>query len=426
VNWFPPERGPVVVLGNAGNLFPRHLAGLWRSLGVDARIVTRRWGGERMLADGTPVHVATDSEKPWQRTTYAAIERAAACIEAPIVALQHRRFDAAMGSERSYRPAISPAVADAASIARAVRRLKPQFVCGQEVFSYGLATAWCAGCPRLLMPWGGDVYMYADTTTLASAMVGYALTHVDLVVPGSPLAADHLHRRFGVDPDRMHCGGLWALDRERFVRADSEQRTRICAARGIDPDALIVMNVRRFFPAWGSDIALNVFMDFAAEHAASHFVMLGGSGTEPFVADARATIASRGLTPRFTLYDGDLALGDVAALMSVADIFVSFMRALDMRPLASILEAAACGGAPVLGDQPEYRQMEQAGFEASLCPPENVPAGVAALRRYAASAPLRHEVARRNRAYLDLHEDGRRQAFDLLQRVRTICDTYGR
>src|SRR6185369_1942150 len=139
-DWFPPSKGPVVVIGNPGSVFPRHLVALWRSMGIDARIVTRRWEGGRQLADGTPVIVAEDHESRIRRETYRSVERAVWQVESRLVARQRERYARAMGSETSYRPFVSPWIADALGISRAVARIRPQFVCGQEVFAYGLAT----------------------------------------------------------------------------------------------------------------------------------------------------------------------------------------------------------------------------------------------------------------------------------------------
>jgi len=421
-DWFPPERGPVLVVGNAGSVFTRHLAGLWRSMGLDARILTRRWHGERTIADGIPVVVATDTESSARRAAYDRIERVARPIEGRIIRWQAARYARAMGSETSYRPTVSPALADAFGIARAVRQLQPQLICGQEVFSYGLATAFSRGVPRVLMPWGGDIYMYAGTTMIASTAVRYALRNVDLVAPGSVLAVDYIHRQFGVPTERMHIGGTWALDRSRFRRVTGPERARICSRFGIDPGALIVMNVRRFFPAWGSDLALRACIEFARQHEPAHVVLLGGSGTAPFVAEARAAVDRAGLSNRFTLFDGDVSPADCAALMSVADIALSLMRELDMRPLASILEAAACGASPVLSDQAEYRAMAALGFRASFCPVNDWTAAADALRQLAACPAQRDEMARANHAYLDAHEDGVAQATALLRRIRTLAD----
>jgi glycosyltransferase involved in cell wall biosynthesis len=422
---FPPERGPVFVVGNAASVFTRHLASLWRSIGIDARLVTRRWDGDRVVAGDVPVLVATDTESTARRRIGHWVERAVSPFEARLAVLQKERYARAMGSETSYRPFVSPWLADAVSISALVRAMRPQFICGQEVFAYGLATAFSWNTPRILMPWGGDIYMYSGTTTLAFAAVRHALRHVDLVVPGSPLALDYLHERFGVSRKRMHVGGLWALDRQRFRRAGPEERLRICARFGIDPGALVVMNIRRFFPAWGSDSVLRAFVRFAAEHSRSHFVLLGGAGTEPFMTRARRTLADKGLADRFTLFDGDIPLEDCALLMSIADVSVSLMREWDMRPLASILEAAASGNALILGDQPEYRAMTPLGFASILCPPGDDEAVVGALRRYGVNGELRAQSAMRNQAYLDEHEDGRKQAIALLRRVRAVCDAYG-
>ena len=423
--WFPSAGGPVVIIGNPANIFPRHLAALWRSFGLDTRIVTRRWSGERILPDGTPILASEDAESPGRRRAYRALERLLWTFESRLHAWQRNRYRAAMGHETHYRPSASPAIIDALSIARFTRDLRPQFVCGQEVFAYGLATSLCHGCPRLVMPWGGDVYMYAETTSLAFALVKYALRHVDLVVAGSPLAAEHLQSRFGVPPERLHCGGLWALDRERFRRATAEENLRIRSRYGIRPDDLVIMNVRRFFPAWGSDVAFQAFLRFAKEWPAAHFVLLGGAGTEALVAAARDTLEKEGLASRFTLFDGDLALEECSALMSIADIYVSLMREIDMRPLASILEAACAGGAPVIGDQPEYRAMEDLGFSALFVKPGDPDSAVAAIRQYASDPSLRRKAAELNARYLRDHEDGQAQALDLLQKVKALRDASG-
>ncbi len=414
-----PDR-PAVIIGNPGSIFPRHLAALWRSLGLDPRIVTRHWSGERVLPDGTPILASADVESPGQRRAYRALGRLLGAFESGLQSLQRRRFRAAMGSETHYTPLAGPAIVDALSIARFTRALRPQLVCGQEVFAYGLAASLSRGCPRLVMPWGGDVYMYAETTSLAFALVKYALRHVDLVVAGSPLAARHLQDRFRVPPDRLHCGGLWALDRNRFRRATPDENSRIRSRYGIRPDDLVVMNVRRFFPAWGSDAAFRAFVRFAREWPAAHFVLLGGAGTEVLVAEARATLQQEGLSSQFTMFDGDVPLAGCAELMSVTDIFVSLMRETDMRPLASILEAACAGGAPIIGDQPEYRAMEALGFSAIFVEPGDADATVAALRRYAEDASLRRAAVERNDRYLREHEDGAAQARDLLYRVGAL------
>ena len=459
-----PDR-PAVIIGNPASIFPRHLASLWRSLGLDPVIVTRHWSGERVLPDGTPILASADAESPGQRRAYHALGRLLEAFEGRLQILQKRRYASAMGLETHYKPRASPAIVDALSISRFTRTLRPQLVCGQEVFSYGLAASLCRGCPRLVMPWGGDVYMYAETTSLAFALVKYALRHVDLVVAGSPLAADHLKARFGVPPERLHVGGLWALDRERFRRATPDENQRTRARYGIRPDDLVIMNVRRFFPAWGSDVALEAFVRVAKGRHDAHFVLLGGAGTEALVAAARETLEQEGLSSRFTLFDGDLPLAECAALMSIADICVSLMRETrhaaagrhpggrlrrrgsgDRRPAG----VSRDGATRVLGDLHRagrcrlgrrcYRAIRLrrecfAGRPPNATPaifantkrqPGDTDSAIAAIRRYAADQSLRCRAAEANATYIREHEDGIAQARALLGRVRSLPQTDSR
>jgi hypothetical protein len=55
---------PAVIIGNPASIFPRHLASLWRSLGLDPVIVTRHWSGERVLPDGTRILASEETESP--------------------------------------------------------------------------------------------------------------------------------------------------------------------------------------------------------------------------------------------------------------------------------------------------------------------------------------------------------------------------
>src|SRR5262245_52051478 len=125
--WFPVERGPVLVIGNAGSIFTRHLASLWRSFGIDARLLTRRWHGERTVGDGIPVVVATDREGPVRSAAYQWLEWGISQFESRLVAIQGERYTAAMGSETCYRPFVSPAIGDAMGLAHVVRTMRPQF-----------------------------------------------------------------------------------------------------------------------------------------------------------------------------------------------------------------------------------------------------------------------------------------------------------
>src|SRR5262249_11918377 len=154
-------------------------------------------------------------------------------------------------------------------------------------------------------------------------------------------------------------------------RADDEQRPVVCARWKIDPKATIVLNPRRFRPDWGAFVALDAFFQLALENVDTHFIMFGGLHTEQFTEKARAEIAKRGLSARFTILDGEAPLDTCAELMSISDVFVSLLGRGDMRS-ASVLQAAAAGAAPIVSDNDEYREMQRLGFAALLVKPNSI------------------------------------------------------
>jgi glycosyltransferase involved in cell wall biosynthesis len=421
-----PPSGPVVIIGDPNSLFPRHLASYWRSLGMDVVIVTHSWEGERSLSDGTEILSSAERETRPMRGGLKLLRVILRWVEKAVLTLGKARYRKAMGlgGKKDYHPSFVDPLVNGISIARFVRSLHPRFVFGQEVFAYGFATALCHGFPQIIMPWGGDIYRYAETSFIAFAMVKYALRQADLICPSSVVAAWHIRERYRVPEAKIHAVS-WGVDRNMFRRANEDQRRRVCERFGIDPRAMIFMNVRRFQPAWGCDTALEAFIQFAQENPSSHFVMLGGAGSASLVHDAHKQLIERGLEYRFTLFEDDIPLADCAELMSVSDVFVSLARTRDMRS-ASVLQAASAGGGAILGEQAEYREMERLGFRALFVNPKDADSVLNALRSYASDAELWKKTVAQNREYLAEYEDHHQQMARLLNLIDEVCQSYSR
>jgi glycosyltransferase involved in cell wall biosynthesis len=415
---FPAERGPVVIVASPGSIFPRDLAARWRRAGMDVRLVSHWPETKDVVWEETPV-IESSRQVTWPRRLISqAVSRGAMRLESVILKRQAERARSAVGTYGRIPPA-APALQFALCIAPYVRSLRPQFVFGMEAFTYGLSTAWCSGVPRVLMPWGGDVYLFADTTSLANLMVTHALRRVDLIVPSSMAAKEHIERRFGVPGDRIQPIS-WGADLRSFSRATDEARRAICSQYELPADGVLLMSVRRFFPLWGSDLVLEAFLRLAKIRPEARFILLGGAGSEDNIRQARDRLRQEGLLEKFLFLDGDAPLSKVADLMSVADIGISLMRHADMRS-ASILQAAAAGAALVLAEDAEYRSLERLGFEAQFVDPADIEQVVAALVRYADDPQLRREAAERNRRYVDDHEDSDRNHERLLRLIAAVC-----
>ena len=410
------EDRPAVLIGPLSTIWLRQLASCWRSRDIPTVAVTYKRHGVHSLPDGTPVLSSFEHESNWNKKQLNALNLTLRQIERLAHVVEKKRYSRMMmPAGRNDYISLAEPIVRGISISRLVRSLKPRFVYGHEVSTYGLATALCHGFPRILQPWGGDICERADASFLMSRIVKYSLQHVDLVCPGSITAARRVVDHFGVSPSRAHAVS-WGVDRHMFYRADNERRQMICTKYGIDPTAMIFMNARRFKPPWGCDIVLNVFIRFAGEWAGSHFILLGGANSEPYVLEARRRLAGTPLEKRFTFFDGEIPLADCAELMSVSDVFTSVVRKHDIGS-SGVRQAAGAGGAPILSDHSEYREMANLGFKALFIDINDEDTILAAMRTYAEDTNLRRFTAECNQQYISQYEDYERQMTKLLELI---------
>ena len=417
--------GPAVMLCDPTSIFPAHLTAYWRSKGIEVVFVTDGRDAPPALPDGTRVVRSCDYETPLMRkVTRRLLSPVLYRLEKTVPRFKERftRNTGVSADTELWMPGFMSSVTSAWPTARAALAQRPRFVFGHEVTAYGPATALCRGVPRILFPWGGDVLTKAESSPYHFAMVKRSLRAVDLIVPGSTTAARHIRERFGVPAEKVQAV-CWGVNQPMFIRADAERRKTLCTKWGIDPGATIFLNPRRFRPVWGAFVALEAFMRLAAEQPSTHFILFGGLYTEEFTRQARAKLEAEGLLSRFTLLEGDAPLEVCSELMSISDAFVSLLGRGDMRS-SSVLQAAAAGGAPIVSDLPEYREMERQGFAALFVRPDSVEDVLGALRFCVRNPEEAKGMAARNETYIAEHEDFGRQMDKMLSLIDAVCERY--
>lgn len=416
---------PAVMLCNSDSIFPRQLAAWWRRAGLETVLVTRTGtlhAGSGSI-DGFRV---VDVDESWGPPLYRQMDarlvrpilrRLEQRVLSKYVQRRHREPDLAV-----FRtPLLATSLMLALPLARAARSISPRFVFGHEVTSYGLATALAHGVPRIIFPWGGDIFGLDESTPMHKMIARYALRNVELIVPSSTTAARHLVSNYGVNPDNV-VPISWGVDLETFRPAWGAERAERRRRLGINPDAVVISNVRRFWPQWGCFVALEAFLQLAEESPETHFVLAGGSRTdEGPMPEAVRMIEARGLSSRFLILHGEVPLETIAEIMSVSDVAVSLAGRFDMRS-SSVLQAAASGGAPVIGRHEEYELMIRDGFAALLVDPADAHQVVDAIRHLVVDQTARARMAAANARFVAEHEDQHRQMKRLLSEIDRICE----
>lgn len=417
--------GPAVMLGESTSFFPRQLAACWRSKAMEVVLVTHGPEPVAQLPDGTRVVHSSEYETRFTRAVTGGLINPVASRLERLVPRFRRRFERITGVSAdtelwlkhfaSYVNAAWPSV-------RAALAQRPRFVFGHEVTTYGLPTALCRGIPRIIFPWGGDVFTYAESSPFHFALTSFCLKEVDLIIPSSTMAARHISERFKISPQKVTAVS-WGVDRGKFKRVEGEQRRGVRAKWNIKSEATVVLNPRRFRPDWGAFVSLDAFLQIASENSEAHFILFGGRDTERFSKQAQEKVAEKGLSDRFTILKGEASLNDCAELMSVSDVMVSLLGRGDMRS-ASVLQAAAAGAAPIISDNPEYREMERLGFKALFVAPGSEEEVVSALRIYLNDPARAQEFVLKNDEYLARHEDYSRQMDTMLSLIYGVCERY--
>lgn len=417
--------GPAVILGNAQSLFVRQLAETWRGGGRDVVIVTET----QNIPDTAPEGVRIVNSHDYRHRSLRflrVINPALRFAERTMPRLMIRRYQ-----KRTGRQVIEPwewywvdHFWDSWCRARAAMSCRPAFVFGQESSSYGLATSLCKGVPRILFPWGGDIFNHVESSPVVNWMTTRALRNVDLIVPSSMTAARYIPDRFGVDKSKIEAVS-WGVDLKLFRRASAERRDAILNHYGIPVGFRVIVNARRFKTLWGAMDALEACMKVAGDHGDVHCIFLGGSGTQVAIEAANARVVEAGLQRRFTFLTENIPLSDYADILSVVDIFLSLLGRGDMRS-SSVLQGAACGGTPVIVDSPEYRMMTKQGFAAEFVPEGNVPALTTTIERILSSEKERLRIRTANQSYISTHEDQDRQMTHLLQLIDEVRARYRR
>jgi len=409
----------VAMLGDSTSIFPKILAAEWRQRGIDVTLVSRQ---SRHVARSTDELSARSTENA--SILYRFLQMASRLFGNRLEKLYTgsfvRQFRSDIGREPlGYERAFLQNVIDGLSIAHRVASLRPTFVFANQAAAYGPAAAFCHGIPKVVFPWGGDVFWEARTSPLKHQLIGWCLRRANFVCPSATTAAAYIAKHFRVRSDRVRAVS-WGVDLEEHRPASPAERARICRRYRIPVDSVIVLNARRFRRDWGAEFVFGAFSVVARRFPASHFILIGGKNSEEEIEEAKHDVTTHGLAERFTILEGQRPHSEFCELVSIADVFTSFLGTGDMRSL-SVLEASAGGGVPVLLDSPEYREMGQSGFRAFLVQRSDHETLVDTIQTLANDPAQRSSIRQANREYLAEHEDRKRQMDLFLSLIQEKC-----
>lgn len=221
------------------------------------------------------------------------------------------------------------------------RKLRPDWVHGHYITSYGLWAAACRmpGAPwRIaLTAWGSDILVTPRESALMRRIVGWSLPRADLITADSQDVLDAIAAYPGVQAPRHLI--LWGADTDRFTPSAQP------------PAGFDVVSLRSWEANYNIDVILQGFAAFAAARpqAGARLHLLGGG---PLEAQLRQQAGELGIAAQ-VLFHG--RVGDAAMVEAIQGSRVSVSIPTSDATSVSVLESMACGLPVIASDLPANR-----------------------------------------------------------------------
>lgn len=276
------------------------------------------------------------------------------------------------------------------SVRRVVGHTKPDILHSHYANLPGWYGAFCNFHPFVLTLWGGDILadQGAFKFPFSRRLTRWAMEKADLVTVHSRFLRDEALRlgEVGGKIKMIH----WGVDVTRFRPRTEVHRLRTALGLGSGP---VVLSMRIPHPIYNIETIIKS-IPLVRAHVPDVKLIV-----KEYLAEPGYMEVLRGLVDRMRLRDAVTFVGEVPyehipLYLNTADVYVSIPSS-DGMPI-SLMEAMACGTAPVLSDLPQYKEMIREGENGLYVPPRDEVALSQALITLLRDRGLRERIVENN------------------------------
>jgi glycosyltransferase involved in cell wall biosynthesis len=223
-----------------------------------------------------------------------------------------------------------------------VRRIKPDIVDGQFLTVYGFLAARSGFRPLVVSVWGSDILVQPGRNPLSKFTARYASKKADVIICLFPIGvAREQIARLGIDSSKIRTV-LLGVDTAEF--SPSHRDDRIRRHLNIDSSQPIVISTRALAPIYDVETLVKAIPLVVGEMPKTEFVIAGTGKQQGYLVELARALGVSGNTK----FVGWVPRAELPEYLASADIYVS--TSLSDGASNSLLEAMACGVAPVATD----------------------------------------------------------------------------
>lgn len=272
---------------------------------------------------------------------------------------------------------------------RIVLDLKPDVLHAHQVAGDGWVAAATAYHPFITTAWGSDLLLGPRRSWAQRQLARWVLRSADAVTCVSSQLAEAA-RTLGADSERVTVAH-WGIDTRIYSAGPADTDLRRQLAPGLGP---VILSIRALQPVYNPLTLAQAIPGVLKQYPAAHFIIRTYAADSEILRQFQELVASSGAANNVT-YVGELAdESSIAALYRLADIAVS-IPVSDGTPI-SVLEAMACGAAPIVSDLPSLKEWIDDGGNGLFVPVGETPALTEAIVQLLRAPQLREQFRQRN------------------------------
>jgi glycosyltransferase involved in cell wall biosynthesis len=279
---------------------------------------------------------------------------------------------------------------------------------GHFVTRYGWLAALSLWRPLAITAWGSDAYIDPDRSSAMRLVTGWTLRRADLVTAD---AEDLRQRviRLGARPERTRVI-QWGVDTATFRPGVASAMLRQRLDLGDGP---VILSTRALKPVYNQDVMVQALPVILRAAPAARLVIKHQGVDADYAARVRGLVQELGVA-HAVRFVSESAYDELPAYYALADVFVSIASS-DSTPV-SLLEALACGAAPVTSDLPGLAEWVADGVNGFRVPDRDPAALAVAVTRLLQDGDLRRACAEANLRMVRERADHAQQ-MDAMERL---------
>jgi len=267
-----------------------------------------------------------------------------------------------------------------------IREVKPDILHGGFIQKDGLICALSGFHPFLLMPWGSDVVVLPERSSLIKMMTRYILRRADMIVCDTEYMEKAVIRIIGYPKDvEIFSHGI---DLNRF-KFDFDGCITLRERLGWEDKKVLIMT-RLFYPIYGIEYFLESLIEVMREVSDVRVIMCGDGP----LRDKFTKFVDKHSLGEYVFFTGNVPNNDLPEYYNAADIYVS--SSLSDGISQSLLEAMACGLPVIVTDIPSNREWIINGENGFIVPREDSKVLSGRLLQLLQDEVLQKEFGRRN------------------------------